>query len=47
MKVSKLLVTGVKEMNSKYGGKFYYVYFKEYDTGKTYRTCLSPSYRIY
>ena len=47
MKLSKLLVTGVKERDSKYGGKFYYVYFKEYDTGKTYRTCLSPSYRNY
>lgn len=47
MKLSKLLVTGVKERQSKYGGKFYYVYFKEYDTGKTYRTCLSPSYRNY
>lgn len=47
MKVSRLLVTGVKEMNSKYGGKFYYVYFKEYDTGKTYRTCITPGYRNY
>ena len=47
MKLSKLLVTGVKERQSKYGGKFYYVYFKEYETGKSYRTCLSPSYRNY
>lgn len=47
MKVSRLLVTGVKEMNSKYGGKFYYVYFKEYETGKSYRTCLTPGFRNY
>lgn len=47
MKLSKLLVTGIKENQSKYGGKFYYVYFKEYDSGKSYKTCLSPSYRNY
>ena len=47
MKLSKLLVTGIKENKSKYGGKFYYVYFKEYDSGKSYKTCLSPSYRNY
>lgn len=47
MLLNKLLITGVNEMNSKYGGKFYYVYFKEYDTGKTYKTCLTPGYRNY
>lgn len=45
--LSKLLVTGLKEQKSKYGGEFYYVYFKEYDTGNSYRTCLTPSCRNY
>lgn len=42
--LGKLLVTGVSEQKSKYGGKFYYVYFKEYESGNSYRTCLSPNY---
>ena len=46
-KSSDIIGEDIEEMNSKYGGKLYYVYFKEYDTGKTYRTCLSPSYRNY
>ena len=45
--LKKLLVVGVKEQNSKYGGKFYYVYFKDYETGASYKTCLSPNYRNY
>lgn len=42
-----LLVTGLSESKSKYGGVFYYVYFKDYETGKSARTCLCPSYRNY
>lgn len=45
--LNKLLITGIKERDSKYGGKFYYVYFKEYETGGSYKTCLSPNYRNY
>lgn len=45
--LKKLLTTGIKERESKYGGRFYYVYFKEYETGKSYKTCLSPNYRNY
>lgn len=45
--LTKLLTTGIKERESKYGGRFYYVYFKEYETGKSYKTCLSPNYRNY
>ena len=45
--LGRLLVTGLKEMKSRYGGKFYYVYFKEYESGKSYRTCLTPNYRNY
>lgn len=45
--LGKLLVTGVKELKSKYGGKFYYVYFKEYETGDSFRTCLYPNCRNY
>lgn len=45
--LSRLLVTGLKEMKSRYGGKFYYVYFKEYESGKSYRTCLTPNCRNY
>lgn len=45
--LGRLLVTGLKEMKSRYGGKFYYVYFKEYESGKSYRTCLAPNCRNY
>lgn len=45
--LDKLLVTGVREQKSKYGGIFYYVYFKEYSTGNSYKTCLTPSCRNY
>lgn len=45
--LGRLLVTGLKEMKSRYGGKFYYVYFKEYESGKSYRTCLTPNCRNY
>lgn len=45
--LTKLLATGIKERESKYGGRFYYVYFKEYETGKSYKTCISPNYRNY
>ena len=45
--LKKLLTTGIKERESKYGGRFYYVYFKEYESGKSYKTCLSPNYRNY
>lgn len=45
--LKKLLTTGIKERESKYGGRFYYVYFKEYETGKSYKTCISPNYRNY
>lgn len=30
---------------SKYGGDFYYLFFKDLEDGKTYRSCVSPSYR--
>lgn len=43
--LNKLLMTGCKEQKSKYGGTFYYVYFKDYETGTSYKTCVSPSYR--
>ncbi len=45
--LKKLLMTGCKEQKSKYGGTFYYVYFKDYETGSSYKTCLSPNYRNY
>lgn len=43
--LNKLLMTGCKERESKYGGTFYYVYFKDYETGVSYKTCVSPNYR--
>lgn len=46
-KLGKLLVTGLKKMKSKYGGEFYYVYFKEYDTGNSFKTCLTSNCRNY
>ena len=30
---------------SKYGGDFYYLFFKNLEDGKSYRSCISPSYR--
>ncbi len=43
--LNKLLMTGCKERESKFGGTFYYVYFKDYETGASYKTCISPNYR--
>ena len=30
---------------SKYGGEFYYLFFKDIETGKGYKSCVSPNYR--
>ena len=35
----------VQKHPSKFGGDFYYLFFKDTTTGKTYRSCVSPSYR--
>lgn len=37
-------ITGSSKIASKYGGHFYYIYFKGFD-GKAYRTCADPKCR--
>ena len=32
----------VDEKRSRYGGNFYYVFFKDLSTGKSMRTCIDP-----
>lgn len=38
-------VIKVQEKPSKYGGKFYYIFFKGEKDGKSYRTCVFPQCR--
>lgn len=40
-------ITGLQKHPSKFGGDFYYIYFKDVETGKSYRTCVYPNYRNY
>jgi len=40
----KAMVMGRKVNTSKYGGKFYYVFFKD-NEGKSYRTCIHDKCR--
>ena len=40
----KAQITSIKPTESKYGGKFYYVFFKDV-YGKSYKTCLYPNMR--
>ena len=40
----KAQITSIKPTLSKYGGKFYYVFFKD-DNGKSFKTCLFPTMR--
>ena len=39
-------ITKIKNLKSKYGKKFYYVFFK-YEAGKNYKTCIYPNMRNY
>ena len=38
-------VTGVDKRPSRFGGDFFYVYFKGIEDGKSYRTCIYPKCR--
>ena len=40
----KAQITRITPTLSKYGGKFYYVFFKD-DNGKSFKTCLYPTMR--
>ena len=40
----KLQITSYKNTPSKYGGFFYYVFFKD-DAGKNYKSCIYPNCR--
>jgi len=40
----KAQITSIKPTLSKYGGKFYYVFFKN-EQGESYKTCLYPNMR--
>jgi hypothetical protein len=39
----KAILLKTQEQTSKFGGKFYYAFFKGED-GKSYRSCLYPNY---
>ena len=38
-------LNGVSKHPSKYGGDFYYLFFKDLQTGESYKSCTGPSYR--
>lgn len=40
-------ITGINRRPSKFGGDFYYIYFKDVESGKSLRTCVYPNYRNY
>lgn len=40
-------VISVSEHPSKYGGIFYYIFFKDMKNNKSYKTCVSPNYSNY
>lgn len=40
-------ITGIDRRPSKFGGDFYYIYFKDVESGKSLRTCVYPNYRNY
>lgn len=40
-------ITGLNRRPSKFGGDFYYIYFKDVESGKSLRTCVYPNYRNY
>lgn len=41
----KLKVISTEQHPSAYGGEFFYVFFKDVDNGKSYRTCVATNYR--
>lgn len=43
----ELKVTKITEHPSKHGGCFYYIFFKNLEDGKSYKTCANPEYRNY
>jgi len=40
----KAKITKISESNSKYGGIFYYIFFKDLE-GASFKTCVYPKYR--
>ena len=45
--MDKLKVLSINKQPSKYGGEFYYIFFKNIDTGSSLKTCVADSYRNY
>lgn len=43
----KLKITSMNSQPSKYGGEFYYIFFKDIETGKSLKTCVSNNFRNY
>ena len=41
----KAIIMGINERPSKFGGIFYYIYFKDAENGKSDRTCVYPNFR--
>lgn len=41
----KAQIVGIQQRPSKFGGIFYYVFFKDIDNSRSYRTCVYPNYR--
>ena len=40
-----LKILKIERQPSKYGGYFYYIYFKSVEEEKSYKTCVAESYR--
>ena len=40
-----LKVTKVDERPSRFGSCFFYIFFKNLESGKSYKTCVGPDYR--
>ncbi len=43
----KLKILNIVKRPSKYGGFFYYIYFKSLNEGNSYKTCVAENYRNY
>ena len=42
-----LRINNIVKQPSKYGGYFYYIYFKCIEDGRSFKTCVAESYRNY
>ena len=42
-----LKIMNIEKQPSKYGGYFYYIYFRNEDDGRSLKTCVAENYRNY